>query len=53
MWFALKDGELDKSTSGEVDNKWSIKEAMNIFDSELYYEAAIGSRKRCNISSIW
>ena len=43
---------LNRETSREVDNKWSTREAVDIFDSKLYYKVAISSREKCNPSSL-
>jgi len=45
--------ELNRDTSREVDNKWSTREAVNIFDSKLYYKVVISSREKYNSSSLW
>jgi len=40
--------ELNEGTNREVNGKQGIREAMNIFNSRLYYKVAISSWKKYN-----
>ena len=53
MWLVLEDKKPYKSTSGETDSRWGTRETMDVFDSWLYYEVTISSRKECNFGSLW
>ena len=37
IWYVLKDEELDKDTSREVDSEWGFRKTINISDSWLHH----------------
>ena len=39
--YMSENKESDRNTSREVDNEWSARETMDIFDSRLYHKVAI------------
>ena len=41
----LENEKLNRGTSREVNDKWSTREVMDIFDSRLYHKVAISSKK--------
>ena len=49
----LENEESDKSTSREVNGKWSVRETMSILDSVFHYEVTVSSRKECNTGIMW
>jgi len=42
MWFILENKELYRSTGRKINSKWGTREAINVFNSWLYYKVAIG-----------
>ena len=43
----------DRDTNREVDDKWSTREAIDIFNSRYYHKVTVSSRKGYDLSSLW
>ena len=44
MWLILEDKEQNRDISREVNDKWSTREVLDIFDSRLYHKVTICDR---------
>jgi len=52
MWYMLENKESNRGTNREVNGKWDIREAIDIFYGRLYYKFTISSRKRCDFGNM-
>ena len=50
--YMLENKKSNRDTSRKFNSKWNTREAIDIFDSRLYYKVIINNRERYNFSSV-